>query len=189
MAICPECGYRHPFKQQPLFLVTGASGAGKTTVCQALAGGFDEAVLLDTDILWRQEFNTPGDHYRAFFETWLRVSKNIGQSGRPVTLFGAGSGVPENLEPCVERRYLGTLHYLALVCDGDHLVERLRQRPDWRGCSTPEYLDEQVRFNRWFKSQAGIPGSPIELLDTTNLTAAVAAEKVAAWIRMKRREG
>jgi len=28
-AICPFCTYAHPFLQQPLFLITGASGAGK----------------------------------------------------------------------------------------------------------------------------------------------------------------
>ncbi|MEZ4519804.1 MAG: rRNA adenine N-6-methyltransferase family protein [Chloroflexota bacterium] len=29
-AVCPECGYRHPFRQLPLLLVGGASGAGKS---------------------------------------------------------------------------------------------------------------------------------------------------------------
>jgi hypothetical protein len=32
VAICPECGQRHPFLRQPLFVLTGASGAGKTAV-------------------------------------------------------------------------------------------------------------------------------------------------------------
>jgi hypothetical protein len=32
----------------------------------------------------------------------------------------------------VERRYFGTLHYLALTCEDEVLVERLRQRPSWR---------------------------------------------------------
>ncbi len=184
-AVCPECGHRHPFRQLPLFLVSGASGAGKSTVCQDLLGRFDEAVLLDADILWRREYDTPADHYRSFFETWLRVCKNIGQSGRPVVLFGAGTGVPENLEACIERRYLGKLHYMALVCEDDVLVERLRRRPEWRGCATPEYLKAQTEFNQWFRSQADIPGSPIEMLDTTRAVSSDTAGKVAAWIRSK----
>ena len=52
-AVCPECGYKHPFRQLPLLVVSGASGSGKTTVCQSLLGQVIQAVLLDSDILWR----------------------------------------------------------------------------------------------------------------------------------------
>ncbi len=31
-AICPECGRRHPFQRQPLFVLGGASGSGKSTL-------------------------------------------------------------------------------------------------------------------------------------------------------------
>src|SRR5262249_49449012 len=144
VAICPECGHRHPFRQLPLLLVSGASGTGKSTVCQTLLGQLPEVVLLDADILWRPEFNTPADNYQAFFETWLRMSKNIGQAGRPVVLFGAGVGVPTNLERCVERRYFSDLRYLALMCDDTVLIQRLQQRPAWRHTHTPEYLSEHV---------------------------------------------
>ena len=115
-AVCPECGHPHPFLYQPLLIISGASGTGKSTVCHHLVGHYQDAVMLDSDILWRNEFNNPKDNYREYFETWLRVSKNISQSGRPVVLFGAGMGVPENLEGCVERRYLLSIRYLALVC-------------------------------------------------------------------------
>jgi DNA-directed RNA polymerase subunit RPC12/RpoP len=58
VAMCPECGHRHPFRRLPLLLVSGASGTGKSTVCQALLGQVPEVILLDSDILWRPEFNT-----------------------------------------------------------------------------------------------------------------------------------
>jgi hypothetical protein len=104
-AICPECGFKHPFLQLPLLIVSGASGVGKSTVCRQLLSRVSQVVLLDSDIIWRSEFNTPETKYRDFFETWLRLSKNIAQSGRPVGLFGAGAGVPGNIENCIERRY------------------------------------------------------------------------------------
>ena len=56
VAICPECGRRHPFRQLPQLLVSGASGAGKSTVCRALLGKLPEVVLLDSDILWLPGF-------------------------------------------------------------------------------------------------------------------------------------
>lgn len=93
-AVCPECGYRHAFRQLPLFLIGGASGSGKTAVCQELLGKLPGVILLDSDILWRPEFNQPEKKYRDFFETWLRMCKNISQAGHPVVLFGGVPGCP-----------------------------------------------------------------------------------------------
>jgi hypothetical protein len=179
-AICPECGYKHPFKQLPLLVVGGASGAGKTTLWLHLLGQVSRAVLLDSDILWRPEFDTPETNYREFFELWLRVCKNISQSGWPVVLFGAGAGVPENIENCIERRYFSKVHYLALVCADETLSERLRQRPAWRGTREKAFIEENIRFNRWFKTYAGQPA--IKLIDTTEAPLEETARQAAAWI-------
>ncbi len=179
-AICPECGYKHPFQQLPLLIVSGASGTGKTTVCQHLLGQVTRAVLLDSDILWRPEFNTPDTNYRDFFETWLRVCKNISQSGRPVVLFGAGVGVPENIENRIERRYFSKVNYLALVCSDETLSQRLQQRPEWRGTHKPAYIEEHIRFNSWFKAYNDQPA--IKLIDTTNDALEDTTLQVRSWI-------
>jgi AAA domain len=183
-AICPECGHRHSFRQLPLLVVSGASGAGKTIVCQALLGRLPEVVLLDADILWRAEFDTPHNNYQAFFDVWLRLCKNIGQAGRPVVLFGAGIGVPAHLESCVERRYLGPISYLALTCKPDTLAERLRQRPAWRGCDTV-FIEDQLQFNRWFQLEGRHTSPPIDLLDTTHASIDETTAAVAAWIQAR----
>ncbi len=44
-AICPFCRYAHPFLQQALFIITGASGSGKTTVCLKLVSLLKECVV------------------------------------------------------------------------------------------------------------------------------------------------
>ena len=182
-AICPECGHGHCFQQLPLLLVSGASGAGKSTVCHALMGRLTQVVLLDSDNLWQPEFNKPDDNYSAFFETWLRMCKNIGQSGRPVVLFGAGVGVPSNLESCIERRYFSTLHYLALTVDDEVLIERLQQRPAWRQSGTEAYLAEHVQFNQWFRSRSALESPAVELIDTTHIPPTTTVKQVAQWIR------
>jgi predicted kinase len=184
VAICPECGHAHAFTRLPLLVVSGASGAGKSTVCHRLLGRVRQAVLLDSDILWRPEFNSPESGYAEFFETWLRLCKNIHQSGRSVVLFGAGFGVPANLETRAERRYLASIEYLALVCDDPVLAERLRTRPGWRHASDPGWVAEQQRFNKWFKDQDhGIP--PIELVDTTHADEDTTTREVRAWIERR----
>jgi DNA-directed RNA polymerase subunit RPC12/RpoP len=187
-AICPECGHRHPFKMLPLLIVSGAGGAGKSSICQALAGAIEEAVLLEGDIIWRPEFNKPDENYRGFFEAWLRIAMNIGQSGRPVVLFGAGMGAPANLEPCVHRRYFSRLSYLALVCDDAVLAERLRMRPEWRGCADPAFIAAQQRFNRWFREEGAFGNPPVDLIETTGVSPAETATQVAAWIRSELRK-
>jgi GTPase SAR1 family protein len=181
-ATCPECGHKHPFLRLPLLIVSGASGAGKSTVCHQLLGKLTDVVLLDSDILWRSEFATPGNTGPSFSETWLRVAKSVGQSGRPVVLFGAGVGVPDNIEPCVERRYFADVHYLALVCSDDSLIDRLQCRPEWRQTHSPQYVADQIRFNRWFKERRRDLRPAIELLDTTNSSILRTAEEVKTWI-------
>ena len=179
-AVCPECGFKHPFRMLPLLIVTGASGAGKSTACQRLLGQVTQAVLLDSDILWRPEFNTPATSYRDYFELWLRLCKNISQSGRPVVLFGAGAGVPENIENCIERRYFSKVHYLALVCSDEALSRRLQARPIWRGTRDAEYIDGHIRFNHWFKEYNSQPA--IERIDTTDVLPEETVAQVALWI-------
>lgn len=184
VAICPECGYRHHFLYLPLLIVSGASGAGKSSVCHHLMGTYQDAVLLDTDILWRDAFNQPENNYQDFFETWLRMCKNIHQSGKPVVLFGAGFGVPENLENCVERRYFPEIRYLALTCSDEILSTRLQQRPKWRGNKHQGFIDEQQRFNQWFiKYTKNHSQPPIKLLDTSQKTVPETADDVKIWIK------
>jgi len=166
--------------------VSGASGAGKSTVCRILLGRLSQVVILDSDILWRPEFNLPEYNSPDFIDTWLRMCKNISQSGRPVVLFGAGMGIPDNIEPRIERRYFAAINYLALVCDDQLLAERLRQRPKWRGSHEHVYVEEHQRFNQWFKAYGALQ-PPIHLLDTTSLDEETTANRVEIWINERLR--
>jgi DNA-directed RNA polymerase subunit RPC12/RpoP len=180
-AVCPECGAKQLFRRLPLLFVCGAGGVGKTAVLRRLIGQLEPVVLLEGDLLWRPEFNRPDDNYRAFFETWLRMAKNINQAGRPTVLFNAGA-IPQNVEPCVERRYFSISSYLALVCDDELLAARLRARPSWRGSGGAQFLADQVQFNRWLKENHASTQPPIDLLDTGGADEAETAAAVAGWI-------
>ena len=136
---------------------------------------------MESDILWQQEFNQPETDYRRYRETWLRVSKNISQAGKPVVLCGAA--VPEQFEQCVERRYFSDIHYLAVVCDDEVLAWRLRSRPAWRGSSAEEYIKEHVSFNRWLKSNASTTKPAMLLLDTSEITVDQSVAAVEQWIQ------
>lgn len=182
-AVCPTCGHRHRFLQQPLFILTGASGAGKSTICLELPARLPECVSLETDILWRPEFNRPENDYQDFRDTWLRLAKNIGQGGRPVVL--RGSAIPEQFEHRPERRYFASLHYLALVCDDAALADRLRARPGWRQSSGLDFIERMIAFNRWLKTNANQTTPPMTCLDTTCESIADTVGQVVEWVRAR----
>jgi len=180
-AICPNCRFRHKFLRLPLFILTGASGVGKSTVCLGLAAGMKDVVVMDSDILWRPEFNQPETNYREYRETWLRICKNISQAGRPVVLCGVG--VPNQFEPCIERRYFSELHYLTLICEAEILASRLRNRPPTRGTYNDECIKGQVAFNGWLLNNAQNTEPPMTLLDTSEITVDETVAKVEQWVR------
>jgi hypothetical protein len=145
-------------------------------------------VILEGDALWRKEFDTPDDDYREYWDVWLRLCVDISQSGRPVVLFA--SARPAQLEGQTARRYLSEIHYLALVCGEQVLVERLRNRPDWRQSGTEEYIDRHVKWNQWLRENATKTTPPISVLDTSSISVQGAADKVAEWVygHLKSRE-
>ena len=181
--VCPTCGHQSRFRHLPLLIISGASGTGKTTICRRLAGQISEAVLLELDILWRPEFDRPDDAYGSYLDTWLRMVKNIAQSGRPVVVFGAGIGVPSNLEQQVERRYIAGIRTLALTCDDATLTARLQARPGWRESGSDTFIEAQSEFNRWSAEVGPTLSPPIETYDTTKQSLDANANHVAAWIR------
>lgn len=162
VAICPKCFERHIFKKLPLFIITGASGVGKSSVCIEIANIQKEYIVMDSDILWREEFNKPENDYIDYRDMWLRVCKNISQAGRPVVLIG--SAIPEQFEKCVERRYFSEIHYIALVCDDVKITERLKARPEYRNCGSEDFIKGHIEFNNWFKKNK----EKFSLVDTTN---------------------
>ncbi|MXY91852.1 MAG: hypothetical protein F4047_16365 [Caldilineaceae bacterium SB0670_bin_27] len=182
IAACPHCGHLHPFLRLPLLLVGGASATGKSAILQELTGQFTAAVLLESDLLWLKEFEDPTGGHRRFSETWLRMAKNINQSGRPTVLFGAGLAVPANIEQCEERRYFSQTHYLALVCDEEALRRRLLARPAWRKSNEPEQLKAQIEFNRWLQAEGPKKTPQVTILDTTDASVADSARAVREWM-------
>ncbi|MCU4973879.1 hypothetical protein OB955_14160 [Halobacteria archaeon AArc-m2/3/4] len=179
--VCPNCGRRVSINREPLLIVSGASGTGKSTVLRELSGTREDVVFLDSDTLWREGF---WDELDWYFRTWLRLCRDVAQSNRPPVLFGGGFGVPANLEPHSELEWFSSVHYLALVCDDDEQKRRLRARssaehPNQYDMSEDD-ITEQVEFNRWFKNEAD--RDAFTMIDTTERTVETTARRVNEWI-------
>jgi shikimate kinase len=179
IARCPHCQQSIPFVAQPLFVLTGASGTGKSTLAQYLAPRLAACVTLEADTFLACAPLDASDDYRAFRDYSLRVARDVGQSGRPVLL--GGSATPGQYEKCPNAGFFSAFHYLALVCEDDELRQRLQSRPAWRGSSTPEFIETMRQFNQWFRSSAYTH----DLLDTTYLSIADAAAVVTHWVQAR----
>ena len=184
-AVCSACGFQHPFLQLPLFVLTGASGTGKSACALTLAAHTTEYVVMETDILWDARYNTPDTHYREYREMWLRLAKNISQSGKPVIL--CGTAMPDQVEPCLERRYFSEAYYLALTCSDEEITKRLTGRPSWRESGGSAFLESMVNFNRLFRENGNRSQPNIDILDTTGITVEDTARTVLEWVRVRAR--
>lgn len=173
---CPECGSVAPQAViRPLFVVTGASGAGKTTILPALLTELrGTAAVFDADSLIDPLARAASDgqiNWTAFTDTWLHIAHDVAQNGLPTLL--TAPFIPEQLAALPGRAWVGDIHFLVLDCPDDARRRRIEARPRWRDRDT----DAQVDFGRWLRKNL----APV--IDTTTRSPGQVATEVAAWVR------
>jgi chloramphenicol 3-O-phosphotransferase len=179
---CDVCGARTPFEPlPPVLFLTGASGAGKTTLARALTGVVTEAILIDADLLWSVSpaHDDPASGYRQFRGLTLHLAERIARNGHPVVI--EGTCIPEQYESLGERWYFARTAYLAVTCAEDELRRRLARRPHWR--QEPARLEPLMILNERFRTEPASFSPPVQVLDTTGRTVAECAAETHAWIR------
>jgi hypothetical protein len=168
---CASCGAVTEVPALPLFVVTGASGAGKTTVTALLPRLLPECEVFEGDPI--NQIAALG--WDVFGDTWLRIAHGVALNGRSTVL--CTSLIPGRLETCPARKLLGPIYFCNLDCPDDELAARLRARPSWRHCSTEEVILTHQRFAAWLREHID------PTWDTSALTPDEAAERIAGWIR------
>jgi hypothetical protein len=171
-ARCLSCGHVGPMRIVPLFIVTGASGAGKTAVVGELRRLMPEWEVFETDLIW-------GADWQQVRNNWLRIAHSIAQSGRGTIL--CGTMLPEDIDRCDHRDRFSRVHYLNLNCDDASRDARLRARPGWRGC-TEEVIGQQRKFARWLLDNGATAfDPPLITVDTTQATVSAVACQIRDW--------
>jgi predicted kinase len=173
-AVCPRCGRTDDAVLWPLFIVTGASGSGKTAVLAPLARRLrGRRVTFDADLLIDSAVALNGGEpviWPAFRDAWLAVAHGVAQSGLPTVLLGPF--IPDHLRDLPARRWTGDIHFLALDCPDELRRDRINARPAWRSRD----LDEQVESGRWLRRN--IP----DRVDTSAGSPDDTAVAITAWI-------
>ena len=168
---CPSCGAVTDVQPLPMFVVTGASGVGKTTVTPLLRRLLPECVVFEGDAV--SQVAALG--WDVCQDTWLRIAHEIALSGRSMVL--CTSLMPAAVEPLPARKLLGPIHFCNLDCPDDKLAARLRARPSWRNSGSDEVIATHQRFAAWLREHID------PTWDTSTLTSEEAAARIAAWIR------
>lgn len=159
-----------------LFLIGGASGCGKTAICQTLAGIIDKVICLDGDSLWNPQIFNMGNTVQ-FYDLWFKLANDITDNGVSVAIFHAGLGLPENLTSFARDTF--DVHFLTLYCSNEKLESRLLSRPEWQNASE--------RANSFINAMKGMNMKyqhlPIESkIDTSDISLSESASKVKEWI-------
>src|SRR4051794_19524157 len=87
---CAECGQATPANILPLFIVTGASGSGKSAAAGELRGRLPECVVFDSDLLWGR--TAEGQYHND----WIRIAYSIAQGGRHTII--CGTLMPDDMD-------------------------------------------------------------------------------------------
>lgn len=160
------------YKKLPLFIITGASGAGKTTVVPALRGILPDFDVFDIDVISEDV----GD-WQKLKNIWLKIASDIAESNRMTAL--CGTMMPWDIEKCDNYNDFSTVYYLNLHCEDESREQRLKER-GW----ITDLIQEHNDFAKWLLENADKAYSPpMPTINTTILNPKEVAYKIKEWIK------
>jgi hypothetical protein len=166
---CPGCSETRRLPLLPLFVVTGASGTGKSTITEPLRARLPNCEVLETDLI----LHVAELGWETWRNTWMLVAYGLSLNGRSTVL--CGSFLPEHLEGLPARPLVGPVHFCNLDCSDNVLADRLRDRPQWR-----EWNEDRVLEHQRFAADLRARIQPS--YDTSVLSIHETADAVASWV-------
>ena len=177
---CSKCGETWRFRKMPLFVLTGCSGMGKTTTGIEIMKQQNEFIVLDADMFYSiMPHDTQEDYYNQI-EQVESLSKNIMQTGKTVLWTMAGN--LDKLNHVYNRRFIGEIYCLALVCEEEELRRRMTEG---RKITDEGWIQSSVEYNHYFKTHDCLADMPFEVFDTTGKSVPQVAEYVIGWVKGK----
>ena len=113
---CPRCGTESWLPALPLFVVTGASGTGKSTITGPLRTLIPGCLVAETDVI----LHVAALGWDIWRNTWLQLTHAAALGGQATVL--TGSLTPDQLERLPARKLIGAIHFALLDCPDDVLA-------------------------------------------------------------------
>lgn len=179
--LCPHCRHREPFVQDPLWWITGAPGAGKSSVLPHLRRALLDYVVFDGEAIDFWRFTGESGDYTPLYDQWLKVGHQLALNQRPLVI--VATALPAQLDACRCRAYFSTIHYLGLVCPPVEQERRLQARPTWRKADDATFIANACGFTRRLGELAQDDPAILTLHDTTATTPQESALTIARWVR------
>lgn len=173
---CPKCGHEWSSTGLPLYIITGCSGVGKTTVAMELLHRDKEFIILDADYFQFMPSATSED-WAAHIERMQDISADIMQNGRPVVWTQAGC--IDRLYDTYNSRFFSDIKCLALTCDPKELRRRMIEG---RNITSEEWLISSNEYNNYFTTHDRIGEVKYEKLDITLMSIEEIADYVTQWV-------
>lgn len=159
-------------QKSPLFIVTGASGAGKTTVLTELQTLLPACNVFDVDSLHR----IVGDDWIKIKKIWLRVARGSALGGRRTIL--CGTIMPWDIKDSEDFAFFSHIYYVSLHCSDECRQQRLRARK-W----SDDMILEHKNFADWIIANSATAFSPpMPIIDTSSTAPAEVALQIRDWV-------
>ncbi|MCL6603733.1 MAG: AAA family ATPase [Paenibacillus sp.] len=169
-------------RKLPLFIVTGASGVGKTTVMHELRSILPEFDVFSTDL---DNFGTTAAKldYQDRYNLLLHFANAAAMSGRGTII--CGTFMPWDAEKCDKYDSFNALCFINLHCDDTARNNRLRNRED-KAMWTDEMLEQHEQFAQWLLDNAETAYKPpMPTIDTTSIPPSQVAEEIKKYVMIK----
>ncbi|XEC94623.1 AAA family ATPase [Paenibacillus tarimensis] len=163
----------------PLFIVTGASGVGKTTVMQELRAILPDFIVFSTDI---DNFGTSASklEYQDRFNLLLHFANSVAKSGKGTII--CGTFMPWDAKKCDAYNEFSELCFINLHCDDSTRNARLQNRAD-KAMWTDEMLKQHEVFAQWLLDNAETAyHPPMPTIDTTLTPPSEVAEHIKSYV-------
>lgn len=156
--------------KKPLFLLTGASGSGKTTVIPELYNECPEHIVLDLDAL-----NGPLEGWDHIKNIWIHMANQIALNDRITIL--SGTFMPWEYEK-VDLKDRFSPYFIGLYCSDEIREARLKAR-GW----SDQLIKDHKEFNEWILNNADKSFDPkMPLIDTSNMQPAEVARVIREYV-------
>jgi broad-specificity NMP kinase len=172
-------------RKLPLFIVTGASGVGKTTVMHELRLTLPEFDVFSTDT---DNFGTTASklEYKDRHNLLFHFANAVAKSGRGTII--CGTFMPWDAEKCDKYNSFSKVCFINLHCDDATRNNRLRNRED-KAMWTDDMIKQHEHFAQWLLDNAETAyDPPMPTIDTTTTPPSQVADQIKSYVLARWKE-